>query len=228
MKRAALFVLWILAPALPIAVYFSSVAIPNHPELRLWSEPLGDVAVSTALGLAAFTWLAGQMLLASRPKALVAAVGLRPLLGFHGAMGIVAWVTAFIHRIVVQRTITSDHTVQARLGTLGWLALGLLIAVAVALMANGPLMRVKALASARAGINRVFGLSYPRLRALHRLNLALTLLVLAHALLAPRSALATNPLGAALNLAWALFCVGAWLRSKALAKTKAAESVNPP
>ena len=79
-----------------------------------------------------------------------------------------------------------------------------------------------------AGINRALGLSYPRLRALHRLNLALTLLVLAHALLAPRSSPATNPLGAAFNLAWALFCVGAWIRSKALAKGRAMESVNPP
>jgi len=204
---------WVLTPLPAIAVYFWAAVFPKRPDLHLWQDPFSAASVATALGLASYAWLAGQFFLAAKPAFLQRWLGQAAIARFHGTMAIIAWATVFFHRIAMVKTIPNDDTLQARIGTLAWLAYAVLIAGTLALMANWRAMRVPLLKDLRGRINRALGLDYPRLLRLHRINLVVTLAVLVHVSLASRSTPSTNPLGFAWNLAWPAFCIGIWLQA---------------
>ena len=161
------------------------------------------------LGIPAFTWLTGQFLLAARPGPLIKAMGSKGLQEFHGLMAVVAWIAVFFHRLAAQKTLVNDHTLQARLGTISWLLLALLIFMAVLFMAPGPSKwgPVKAF---RLWSSRVIGFNYQKAKLFHSLNLLLVALVVVHMVLAKTSSWSGNPLGLSWLLLWTGFCVGTY------------------
>jgi predicted ferric reductase len=192
----------------------------------LYLLPLGGVAsilydeyaLSVALGTAAYGILCTQFLLASRPAWVVAALGLKRLLSFHGMMAVLGIAVAIAHRVFkIVVLMFSDTSVQARLGSVALLAFILASAGAAVFMANAFYSKtkpVKALRQWSAGL----GLTYPRSRIFHNLTVPAGLAVLVHVLLASTSSFSANPAGMAWMILWAIVCVGSYLLYRILGR----------
>lgn len=199
------------------AAYAATVLIPG----LLYLAPLGGPAValqdpygySVLLGAAAFAVLSNQFLLAARPSAAVAALGLKPLLAFHGTMATVGLLLAASHltlKVLVLGYPTD--TLQARLGAAAFAVFLATIFAAAFLMANTFWMRIPALKRFKDGVYKKLGLSYQKMRTIHNATAAAGVLVLLHVLLASSSDFFANPAASVWVLLWSLFCLGAYLR----------------
>jgi len=203
--------------ALFALLYLAALAVPGW----LYLAPLGGpalvfsdaYALSTLLGTTAYAILATQFLLAARPVWAVRALGLKPLLSFHGTMATVGIATAIAHRVLKVNIVGyPDDTAQARLGMLALLVFLIVILAAAFLMANTFWQKMTFLKRFREGVNARFKLSYPRLRAFHNLSVLAGSVLLVHVLLAGSSDLTANPAGFVWMALWMLFCLGAYAR----------------
>jgi predicted ferric reductase len=200
-NKVLVILLWILLPA-PLAVLLALPAAGN-----------AAAVLGLILGAAGYVWLAGQLVLAARPRWLNDSLGTKLLWSFHGLMAVVAWLTIFFHRMQMGAAQIHGDPWQSRAGTLAWLGYFGLIGLAIVFMAPGPWAQwppVKALRKAATAV----GLTYARLRLVHRLNLVLTVLIVVHVLWAGPMAPDKNPGAFALAAVWALVCLGLYAWSK--------------
>jgi len=212
MKKALFYAAYCLAPAIPAALYVRSLG-----------NGFSSYTVSVILGVFAFSFIAGQFLLASRPGWATRALGTKGLLAFHGIMAVVAIALAALHKILKEANGFSDEAFQARFGAIGWWIFAVVIVLAALVMANTFLQKFEPLKRLKAWVYERTPLNYKRARVLHNLAAVAGALVLVHVLLASTSTLAANPVGVALLAAWMLFCLGAYLtyRIKGRAAAKA-------
>lgn len=205
MKKFLFLLVWV-GLAVPPFFFYTSAQF-------LLEDPSGYVtAVSMALGILAFTLLAGQFLLAAKPAFATAIWGKTGLVSLHGIMAVVALLVAFAHRTVKVMVLgASDDTLQARLGTLAWLGLVLVAVITVLVMANTFWMKIPLLKRLKDWAQKKAGLTYQRLRLFHNLNLLLAGTLAVHIFLASSSHLDLNPWGPAWLGGWFAVCLGFYL-----------------
>lgn len=199
------------------AAYAATVLLPGI----LYLAPLGGLilalqdpyGLSVLLGSAAFAVLSNQFFLAARPAQAVAALGLKPLLAFHGTMATVGLLLAASH-LTLKALILGypTNTLQAGLGVAAFALFLAAILSAAFLMANTFWMKIPALKRFKEWKYRKLGLTYQKMRAVHNATVAAGILVLLHVLLASSSDFFANPAASAWALLWSLFCLGAYLR----------------
>jgi len=193
--------LWILLPA-PLAVLLMLPAAGNSAAV-----------LGLGLGAAGYVWLTGQLLLAARPGWLNDLLGTKTLWSLHGLMAVVAWLTIVFHRLQMGTAQIPGGPWQNRAGTLAWLGYFGLIGLAVLFLAPGAWTRWPPVQGLRKW-TASWGLTYPRWRLIHRLNLLLSVLIGFHVLWSVPMAPGRNPAAFALAAAWLLGCFGAYAWSK--------------
>jgi predicted ferric reductase len=200
MKKALFFVGYALTPAIPAFLY-----------LRSLGQGFSGYTASVALGIAAFTLIADQFILAARPGFAMRAVGAKTLLKMHQTAPIIALALAGAHKLVKEANGFSDDSFQASFGGIAWWTFAAVLAAAVLFMATTFLMKVKPLAALKGLVQQKLGLGYKRLRILHNISVAAALALTVHVTLASTSAFAANPVGIVWMLAWMALSLGLYL-----------------
>jgi predicted ferric reductase len=203
MKKTLFYAIYALSPVPALVLYLSSQGS--------WQ---GAYSASVILGLIAFTLMCGQIILASRPRFAVEALGLKGLLSFHAAMPLPILALALAHRTIKLALGFQDDGLQAKLGGLAFALFLAAIALALLLMANTFLLRSKALKAFRDAAYAKLGLDYKKMRLIHNIVVAASLLLIVHVLLASSSSFAANPGGAAWMMAWLALSLGLYARYK--------------
>ncbi|PKL07102.1 MAG: hypothetical protein CVV53_01035 [Spirochaetae bacterium HGW-Spirochaetae-9] len=201
MNKTGFYLAYFLSPIVPIAFYFATLG---------W--PINLYGLSVSLGIAAFMFLCGQFMLASRPAWAIKALGLKNLTHFHSTMPIVIVGIAVAHRISKQIVGLDTESTQADFGAAVLLLLSAVIVFTVLLMATTFWQKLEFLKKFKAWVYEKTGLDYKKSRVLHNLTLLIAPLLLIHVLLASSSDFAANPIGFFVMIAWMLIWLGMYLR----------------
>ena len=213
MGKKSFLPLYLLSPAIPVAIYLAALG-----------APLGLYALSVICGIAAFVYLCGQYLLASRPAFAVKALGVKELVGLHSAMPIVILVLAIAHRFLKAAAGLDTESFQADFGAIALAVVAIAIVFTVLLMAATPLSAYGPLKRFKAWTYRRTGLDYKKARLIHNVTVAAGPLLLVHMLLAGSSSFSRNPVGAALLAGWAVFSLAAYARYRIRGRNQPAAS----
>ena len=190
MKRILFLAAYLLSPAIPVAIYVSSLGGSIDP-----------YTLSVGLGVYAFIMICNQLILASRPGFAVSALGIKGLLTLHGIAPFFILAIAATHRMLKELSGFPDDTVQATFG-----------AVALLFIANFRMPFQAAIRKLRTRAAEAFKLTYKASRAFHNVTVAACAVLVTHVLLASSSAFSANPAGAAWMAAWATLAIGMFLR----------------
>jgi len=201
MKRAAFFIAYFLTPVVPAFFYINAT-----------SSGVDAYSVSVALGVVAFILLCNQFILASRPGWVVAALGLKSLLAFHGAMPLVILALAGAHRMLKASIGFPLDSAQAIIGTVSFIVFVLAAIFAILFLATINLPAALKLREFRKWAQDHLGLSYKLTRAFHNITVLAGITIAVHVLLASSSDLAANPAGAVWMVAWLLLSQGLYAR----------------
>jgi len=201
MKRTAFFIAYVLTPVIPAFFY-----------VKATSSGIDPYSVSVLLGVVAFILLCNQFMLASRPGWIVAALGLKNLLAFHGTMPFVILALAGMHRGLKASVRFPLDSVQAVIGSVSFLVFVLAAVFAVVFLATINLPIALKLREFRKWAQDRLGLSYKLTRAFHNITVVAGVAISVHVLLASSSDFGTNPVGAAWMAAWLVLCLGQYGR----------------
>ncbi len=201
MKRARFFIAYFFTPVIPAFFY-----------IKATSSGVDPYSVSVVLGVVAFILLCNQFMLASRPGWIVAALGLKNMLAFHGTMPFVILALAGLHRGLKASLGFPLDSVQAVIGSVSFLVFVLAAVFAVVFLATINLPIALKLREFRKWAQDRLGLSYKLTRAFHNITVAAGVAIMVHVLLASSSDFAANPVGAGWMTAWLVISLGAYAR----------------
>jgi hypothetical protein len=219
MRQRWFYLAYFASPLLPVAIY----------ALRFRS--FGNVYfLSICLGLFAYTYLCNQLILVSRPRFAVKALGEKKLEALHSNMPVLILFLAALHRFLKVGSIaftTSDQvpsgffpslvhclqlglgfrtgTTQTGFGAGGWWLLCVITLFSAVFLSARASRSGSALHRIRAAADKR-GLGPGRARRVHILALLVGLLLMAHVLLASSTSLTTNPVAAIWLLAYLVGC----------------------
>jgi predicted ferric reductase len=187
------------------ALYVASLLVPACFYLGSKGWNLSGSGVSAVLGVCAFVLVCNQLILASRPPSIVAALGQKGLRSLHSLVPVIIIVLAVAHRLIKASIGFDVESFQADLGATGLfliIALSLLAFLLIAAIGGKVGESLKAL---RSGLSKKPGISYKGSRAVHA-ALALTVpLLCLHFFLASSADFSRNPIGALWLAVYALF-----------------------
>lgn len=221
MRRRLFYILFFASPAIAIAIY--AIRLRSFANVYF---------LSVALGLAAYTYLCNQFILAARPRFLVEGVGPKRLQILHVSMPCLILVLAALHRILklgLGLQLASDGqpmpsgflaslvdalkhglgfkegSVMADLGAAAWWLLLAFSVLAAILFSKTFFLRFSLVRKVREfAVSR--GLGEEKARRGHATIALAALASLAHMLLSSSSALSSNGAGAAWLLAYLVGC----------------------
>jgi hypothetical protein len=220
MRPRTFYLAFFASPVIPVAIY----AIRFNTLANVYF-------LSIALGLAAFTYLCNQLILASNPDFAVKAVGEKKLESLHISMPVIILILAAVHRILKLGSFSfaatgsmpsgflasffhaiqfglgfSGETSQAALGAAGWWLILVFALVTATMVARSGLARFRAVRRLRAAAE-ARGFGQARARMAHLLGVVVAVLLVAHVLTASSSGFQTNVAGAAWLLAYPAGCI---------------------
>jgi len=198
---------YLLSPAIPVAMIMSSIG-----------GGLDAYSFSVLLGVYAFVLFCNQLILASRPRFAVSALGLKGLLAFHGAAPLFIIGIAFAHRMLKALAGFDLWTSQAILGLIVLLVFLLASVAAFLFLANIPGALGNRLRSLRAWADKTFRFGYKVSRAMHSITVVGLTALAVHVALASSVAISVNPLTAAWLAAWFLLSLGLYVRYRLLGR----------
>lgn len=201
MKKAAFYVAYGLSPVAVCLLFL-------FPAFRSANVPTGKI-VASIFGITAFVLFCNQVILGSRPRQTVEALGSRHLLRLHMIMGIVAWIFTVVHNQLKEALLFSEDTAQATLGSLALALFAIVMILTLVFMANTFVSNWKLVAKVRQFGAR-YGFNYPKYLFMHDATLVIALVAVVHILMAKTSVLAVNPVGAIIIPAYYLMAVGFW------------------
>ncbi|PKL09041.1 MAG: hypothetical protein CVV51_05885 [Spirochaetae bacterium HGW-Spirochaetae-7] len=201
MKRILFLAAYLLSPAIPVAIYVSSLGGSIDP-----------YTLSVGLGVYAFIMICNQLILASRPGFAVSALGIKGLLTLHGIAPFFILAIAATHRMLKELSGFPDDTVQATFGAVALLTFAAAVVFALLFIANFRMPFQAAIRKLRTRAAEAFKLTYKASRAFHNVTVAACAVLVTHVLLASSSAFSANPAGAAWMAAWATLAIGMFLR----------------
>lgn len=214
MNKTGFYLAYFLSPIVPIAFFFATLG---------W--PINLYGLSVSLGIAAFVFLCGQFVLASRPAWAIEAIGMKNLTRFHSTMPIVIVGIAVAHRISKQIAGLDTESTQANFGAAVLVLLSAVIVFTVLLMAATFWQKLEFLKKFKAWVYGRTGLDYKKARVLHNLTLLIAPLLLIHVLLASSSDFAANPVGFFVMIAWMLVSLACYLRYRITGRSAGAGKV---
>jgi hypothetical protein len=186
----------------------------------LGAPPNGGLGLAaSAMGLAAYTLFCNQLILASRPRPIIDALGLKGLLRLHFLMGIAAWVLVLIHHLIKESLGFGEDTAQSFLGSAAWTCFAIVMVLALVLFANTFLAKLAPVVWARK-VFKGIGFDYRRNVLIHDLTLVLALAVGMHILLAGTSDASINLPGMAVVVLYYLVAFVFWIRYKLRSRIK--------
>lgn len=201
MTKTGFYAAYFLSPLVPIAVYLIALG-----------TAIDIYAFSVIFGIAAFTFLCAQFVLASRPARITDILGAKQLVHLHSSAPLLIVALAAAHLAAKNFAGLDTRSPQAVLGAAGLAITVLACVLAVLFMANTFWMKLQALQKLKAWVYARAGLNYQRARLLHNITLAAALLLFVHAALAASSSFALNPLGFIFLAGELLFSLGFYLR----------------
>lgn len=201
-----------MAVALFVLGYLSTLAVPSV----LFVLPLGGLqdlySVSVLAGVCAWAMLANQVVLASRPKPVLALLGVKGLLQLHGVLALCALATAFLHLSLKGAVGFGFSGVQPLLGILSLVFYLCAALAAFILMSPAFYPLAGRLRAFRDYLFAHTPLSYVRSRAIHGLTAPMLIVLLIHILLASSASFAVNAAGSGFMIAWTLVSLVLYLR----------------
>ncbi len=201
MKRFIFIVAYLLSPVIPIAVTMAAIG-----------GGFDTYSFSVMLGMLAFILLCNQLILASKPRFAVAALGLKGLLSFHGSVPAIILAIAVAHRMLKAVSGFDLQTVQATVGLVVLLVFFIASVAAFAFLANIPGTLGASLRSLRAWADKTFKMSYKLARTLHSITVLALLALAVHVGMASSVSLMVNPFVAAWLAIWLLVSLGLYAR----------------
>ena len=184
-------------------------AVMGDPAYWFIDEYTAAYTTSTLFGMAAFTWAAGQPLLAARPLGMDSWLGRPAATGFHVLMGFLSPLATLAHMAL--KLFYLGYPLEAQ----AWLGLGALVIMAWSglgawlLMAPGPAKREGPIKAMREKL-KAKGMGYQRARAIHN-GVALAYLgMTSHAALA--SSLDAAPVARWALLGWLALSIAVHVR----------------
>ena len=222
MHRRAFYALFFASPAVAIAIY--AIRLRSFANVYF---------LSVALGLAAYTYLCNQFILAARPRFLVEGVGAKRLQILHVSMPCLILVLAALHRVLklglgLQQVPDGqpmpsgflasfvdalDHglgfregTMMANLGSAAWWLLLAFSVLAAILFSKTFFLRLAVVRKVRE-LAVSHGLGEEKARRGHATIALAALASLVHMLLSSSSALSSNGAGAIWLLAYLVGCL---------------------
>jgi predicted ferric reductase len=201
MKRIFFHALYLISPVIPSALFFASSG-----------GGLNGYSASVILGVYAFVLLCNQLILATRPKIAVTAMGIKGLLALHGTAPIFILGMAIVHRILKEASGFDMGSAQAIIGMAVLAVFFIASMAAFLLLANvKPPLGTK-LRTLRIWVEKTFKLGYKASRALHAITVLALAALAVHVSLASSASLAANPFGAVWLGAWFTFSLGMYIR----------------
>jgi len=204
MKQISLFLAYLISPVIPSALFFTSIG-----------GGIDAYATSVILGIYAFVLLCNQLLLASRPKFAVAAIGIKGLLAMHGTAPIFILGIAIVHRILKEESGFDMGSPQAIIG-MAVLVFFLIASIAAfLLLANvRPPLGTK-LRTLRVWVEKSFKLGYKTSRSFHAITVLALVALAAHVSLASSVSFSGNPFGVVWLGTWFALSLGMYIRYRA-------------
>jgi hypothetical protein len=222
MRRRLFYVLFFASPAIAIAIY--AIRLRSFANVYF---------LSVALGLAAYTYLCNQFILAARPRFLAEGVGAKRLQILHVSMPSLVLVLAALHRVLklglglqlspdgqpmpsgfLASLVDAlkhglgfkDGTAMADFGSAAWWLLLAFSVLAAILFSKTFFLRFAAVRKIRElAVSR--GLGEEKLRRGHATISLAAMASLVHVLLSSSSALSSNVVGAVWLLAYLVGCI---------------------
>ncbi len=140
--------------------------------------------LSTIVGVSAFIWFSGQLVLAARPFGLARWFGVPQLLNLHALMAVFGFAAVQAHFFLKSSAPDFAPSFQTMFGFIANLIILLGSIFAYLSMSNAPGTKAAWLQRIRKTIKEKWQLSYPRLRLIHNLLALAVLLAMVHVLLA--------------------------------------------
>lgn len=165
--------IYIIILAIPVAIYLKDNLSFGYDSKML---------VSGVLGLLAYTILAFQFFIASRPKFVDRLVSLDRLYRFHMMMAVAALLMAYIHKTL--KEMYFDESTQTNYGDYSFDIFLAISLFSIVFMVNKLFLRTKLTDKIRSYINKTIKLKYGLKRFIHNLTIIGLILLLIHVLLA--------------------------------------------
>jgi hypothetical protein len=153
MKKILVYLAYILTPAVPLALYLSSLG-----------TSFGSYSLSVALGIVAYVLICNQFILAAKPAFAVRAIGAKGVLALHRTAPVFILILAAAHHNLKIQNGFSEESVQARFGAAALAVAAALILFSVLLMAQTFLSRIRFLAAFKTWVYKRTGLNYKTAR----------------------------------------------------------------
>lgn len=211
MKKAFFILSYACMPFIPLFFY-----------LRAYGFGIDSYSVSIILGITAFTFICLQFVLASKIPFIVNIFGTKGILVFHSIIPIIIMIIAGIHQSLKELNGFSESTLQARLGSVVWIAFNILIGFALLFMANTFLLRIKFFSGLKKWVYRKSGLTYARARVFHNVTVLAAIGIMVHVMLASTSDFSVNPAGFICMLLYMSVSLGLYFRYRARGRVQKA------
>ena len=201
MKRLSFFLLYLISPVIPTLFFFTSMG-----------GRVDAYTISGIVGVFAFVLFCNQLILASRPKFAVKALGIKGLLALHSTAPIFILGWAIVHRMLKEKYGFDLDSTQATIGAAVLVVFFIASIAAFLLMANvQPPLGTK-LHALRTWVEKTFKLGYKTSRAFHVITVLALAALSVHVSLASSASLSINPLGTAWLGAWFVLSLAMFIR----------------
>lgn len=163
--------LYFLSPAILILVIFNS----NSAKYSNFSY-----LIAMILGAMAYTWLLFEFILIARPKYIEKFFGMDKLYRFHGLMAVISITLVFIHKTL--REELGGGRISIEFGENAWHLFVFIIVVALLLMVNSILLKLKPLVLFRKFVEKIKILKYEYYVVVHNLTILAAVFMFLHVL----------------------------------------------
>ena len=201
MKQLSFVLMYLISPVIPSIFFFTSMG-----------GSVDGYTLSGIFGVYAFILLCNQLILASRPKFAVKALGIKGLLALHSIAPMFILSLAIAHRMLKGEYGFDLGSTQATIGVIVLFVLFFASIAAFLLMANvQPPLGTK-LRALRAWVEKTFKVGYKTSRAFHGITLLALVTLAVHVSLASSASLSSNLFGMAWLGAWLLVSLAIFIR----------------